>query len=253
MFQALLNRLQPVAQHAQRVVARVFLRWCTPRGDSPLVGTIADLVRSKPQLVAENLLLRQQLIVLNRSGKRPQCTRADRALLVVLTSKVQHWREALLIVRPETVLRWHREGVRLFWQGKSRATSQGPRIAAETIARIKEMAARNRRWGADRLRGELRKLGITVAKRTMQRHMRQARPSPQCGQTWATFRRNHAKDSWACDFVQLADVYFRPLFALVVTALGARRIVHVGVTRAPTDAWVAQQLREATPFGHAPN
>ncbi len=114
------------------------------------------------------------------------------------------------------------------------------------------MAASNRLWGADRIRGELRKLGIAVAKRTIQRHMRRARPSPPRGQTWATFRRNHAKEICACDFVQRTDVWFRPLFALVITALGSRRIVHVGVTRAPTDAWVAQQLREATPFGHAP-
>ena len=114
------------------------------------------------------------------------------------------------------------------------------------------MAASNRLWGADRIRGELLKLGITVAKRTIQRHMRQARPSPHRGQTWATFLRNHAQDIWACDFVQLTDVWFRPLFALVVTELGSRRIVHVGVTRSPTDAWVAQQLREATPFGAAP-
>ncbi len=252
MLQFLRNRLQPVAPRALRVVARVFSRWCKPLAHSPMFGTIADLARSKPQLVAENLLLRQQLIVLNRAGKRPRCTRADRVLLIVLASRVQHWREALLIIRPETVLRWHRAGVRLFWQAKSRATSQEPRIAVETIALIKEMAVSNRLWGADRIRGELLKLGISVAKRTIQRYMRQARPSPPRGQSWRTFLRNHAKDIWACDFVQLTDVYFRPLFAFVVTELESRRIVHVGVTRAPTDEWVAQQLREATPFGAAP-
>jgi len=132
----------------------------------------------------------------NRAGKRPRCTRADRALLVVLASKVQHRREALLIIRPETVLRWHRAGLRLLWQAKSRATSQEPRISAETIALVQEMAASNRLWGADRIRGELLKLGITVAKRTIQRHMRQARPSPPRGQSWATFLRNHAAETW---------------------------------------------------------
>ena len=252
MLQVLRNRLRPVARRAMRIVGRVFSRWCKPLADSPLVGTIADLARSKPQLVAENLLLRQQLLVLNRAGKRPRCTRADRALVVALASKVQRWREALLIVRPETVLRWHRQGWRLFWKAQSRATSQEPKIAVETIALIKQMAASNRLWGADRIRGELLKLGITAAKRTIQRHMRHARPSPPRGQTWATFLRNHATDIWACDFVQLTDVWFRPLFAFVVTALGTRRIVHIGVTRAPTDDWVAQQLREATPFGAAP-
>ena len=252
MLHVLRNRLRPVAERARRAVGRVFSRWCKPLADSPLVGTIADLARSKPQPVAENLLLRQQLLMLNRAAKRPRCTRADRVLFVVLASKVRHWREALLILRPETVLRWHRAGGRLFWQAKFRATSQEPRIAPETIALIKEVAANNRLWGADRIRGELLKLGITVAKRTIQRHMRQARRSPPRGQTWATFLRNHATDIWACDFVQLTDAWFRPLFALVVTELGSRRIVHVGVTRAPTDAWVAQQLREAAPFGAAP-
>jgi putative transposase len=252
MFRSLRNRLRLVAQRALRIVARVYSRWCKPLPASPLVGTIADLARSKPQLVAENLRLCQQFLVLNRAGKRPHCTHADRALVVALASKVRHWREALLIVRPETVLRWHRQGWRLFWKAKSRARSQEPKIAVETVALIKEMAANNRLWGADRIRGELRKLGITVAKCTIQRHMRQARPSPPRGQTWAAFLRNHARDTRACDFVQLTDAWFRPLFAFVVTALGSRRIVHVGVTRAPTDGWVAQQLREATPFGAAP-
>ncbi len=252
MLQFLRKRLQPVVQRALRVVGRVFSRWCRPLADAPLVGTIADLARRKPQLVAENVLLRQQLVVLNRAGQRPHRTRADRVLVVVLASTVQHWREALRIIRPATVLRWYRAGLRLFWQAKSRATSQEPRIAAETIARIKELAASNRLWGADRIRGELRKLGIAVAKRTIQRHMRQARPSPPRGQTWATFLRNHATDIWACDCVQRTDAWFRPLFAFVITALGSRRVVHVGVTRTPTDAWVAQQLRAAIPCGAAP-
>ncbi len=147
--------------------------------------------------------------------------------------QVRHWRDALRIVRPETVLRWHRAGLRLFWKAQSRAPSQEPRIAPGTIALVREMAASNRLWGADRIRGELLKVGITVAKRTIQRHMRQARPSPPRGQTWATSLRNHAKDIWACDFVQRTDVWFRPLFALVITKLGSRRIVHIGATRAP--------------------
>ncbi len=110
----------------------------------------------------------------------------------------------------------------------------------------------NRLWGADRIRGELLKLDINVAKRTIQRYMRRTRPSRPRGQTWATFLRNHANDMWACDFLHVTDIFFRPLFAFFITELGSRRIVHVGVTRSPTDAWAAQQLREATPFGLAP-
>jgi len=114
------------------------------------------------------------------------------------------------------------------------------------------MARENRLWGAERIRGELRKLGIAVCKRTVQKYMRQARPPRKPGQTWGTFLRIHARDIWACDFLQLTDLFFRPVFAFFVVELATRRVVHLGVTRSPTDAWVAQQLREATPEGRTP-
>ncbi len=113
------------------------------------------------------------------------------------------------------------------------------------------MAAANRLWGAERIRGELLTLDIRVAKRTIQTYMRGARP-PHSGQTWATFLHNHAHDIWAADFVQLTDLLFRPIYAFFVVELASRRVVHVGVTRHPGDAWVAQQLREVTPFGDHP-
>ena len=114
------------------------------------------------------------------------------------------------------------------------------------------MARNNRLWGVKRIQGELLKLDITVSKRTVRRYMRKVRPPRPHGQNWATFLQNHAREIWACDFLQLHDAFFRPLFAFFITELGSRRIVHVGVTRSPTDTWVAQQLREATPFGKAP-
>jgi len=125
-------------------------------------------------------------------------------------------------------------------------------VAAETIALIRELAAADRLWGAERIRGELLKLDVRVAKWTVQKYMREARPPRRTGQPWATFLRNHAGDIWACDFLPVADLLFRPVYAFFVVALGSRRVVHVGVTRHPTDAWVAQQLREATPLGHHP-
>ena len=125
-------------------------------------------------------------------------------------------------------------------------------MAAETIALIREMATANRLWDADRIRGELLKLDIRVSKRTIQRYLRQARPPRRSGQRWATFVRNHAGAIWACDFLPVTDLRFRPLYAFFIIALGSRRVVHVGVTRHPTDAWVAQQLREATPFDERP-
>jgi transposase InsO family protein len=114
------------------------------------------------------------------------------------------------------------------------------------------MAGENHLWGAERIRGELLKLGIAVGKRTIQRHMRRTRPPRPGGQTWGTVLRTHGREIWACDFLQVTDLFLRPVFAFFVVELGSRRVVHVGVTRSPTDAWVAQQLREATPEGVGP-
>ena len=249
---SILKQIQSVVRDGLRALRTAMSCLTKPITLAPAAGTFAGLARSKPQLIAENMVLRQQLIVLNRSVKRPRFTQTDRALFVLLANRLQTWKDALLIVKPETVLRWHRQGFRLFWKRKARATSQAPKIPAETITMIREMAANNRLWGADRIQGELLKVNIKVAKRTIQRYMRQARPPRLPGQTWATFIRNHAQDIWACDFLQIHDVFFRPLFAFFITELGSRRIVHVGVTRTPTDEWTAQQLREATPFGASP-
>jgi len=167
-------------------------------------------------------------------------------------SLVHGWQAALLIVQPDTVLRWHRHAFRLVWRATSTTALKRPQIAPATVALIKRMAAENPLWGTERVRGELIKRGIRVGKRTVQRHMRSARPLRPRGQTWATFLHNHAADVWACDFLPVIDLRFRALFAFFIVDLGSRRVVHVGVTRHPTDAWVAQQLREATPFGLAP-
>jgi len=140
-------------------------------------------------LVAENAFLRQQLVVLARPVTRPVPTPADRLRLVVLARLVRGWRAALPIVQPATLLRWHRQGFRLVWRATSRGASTRPQVPAETVAAIKQLAAENRLWGAERIRGELRKLGIRVGQRTVQRHMRAARPlRPRGGgQAWATW------------------------------------------------------------------
>ena len=229
-----------------------FVTWTKPDTTSLMPGTLTDLVRSKSELVAENALLRQQLIILRRQVKRPACTKTDRMLLVLLARMVRTWKQALVIVKPETLLRWHRQGFKLFWKYKSRAASLKPRLSQETISLIQEMASNNRLWGAERIRGELLKLGIRVCKRTIQKYMRHVRTPRQQGQTWATFLHNHVQNIWACDFLQVTDLFFRSLFAFFIIDLHSRRVVHVGVTRSPTDAWTAQQLREATPFGQGP-
>jgi putative transposase len=235
-----------------RSIHHRFVLLTKPDTTSLLLGTLTDLSRSKSELVAENAFLRQQLIILRRQVKRPACTRTDRILLVLLARMVQTWKQALFIVQPETLLRWHRQGFKLFWKYKSRAASLTPRISPETVSLIKEMARDNRLWGAERIRGELLKLGIRVCKRTIQKYMKHARSPRQRGQNWATFLQNHAKDMWACDFLQVTDLFFRSLFAFFILDMSSRRVIHVGVTRSPTDAWTAQQLREATPYGQGP-
>jgi len=229
-----------------------FLSWTKPLTPSLLLETLADLGRSKAELIAENALLRQQLIILSRQVKRPACSRSDRTLLVLLARLVRTWQQALFIVQPETLLRWHRDLLRLVWKRRSQPASHTPKVAAETIALIREMAAKNRLWGAERIRGELLKLDIHVCKRTIQKDMRRVRTLQPRGQRWATFLRNHAADIWACDFLQVTDLFFRPLFAFFIIELKSRKVIHVGVTRSPTDPWVAQHLREATPYGQAP-
>jgi transposase InsO family protein len=217
-----------------------------------MAGTGADLLRSRAQLLAENALLRQQLIVLRRSVTRPVLTSTDRALLVLLAGRVRAWRQALLVVQPETLLRWHRAGFRALWRWKSRPGPGRPPLPAETVDLIRRMAAENPLWGAERIRGELAKLGLRVAKRTIQAYLHGSRAPRPRGQRWATFLRNHASGIWACDFLAVTDALFRPLYAFFVVELATRRVVHVGATRHPTDAWVAQQLREATPFDRCP-
>jgi len=218
-----------------------------------LVGLVEDAFRSREALLAENTLLRQQLIVAARSVGRPSFKAHERGLMVLLASLVHGWRSAILLVQPQTVLRWHRHGFRLFWRWKSRhPRAVAPRVAAETVELIQGMARNNRLWGAERIRGEILKLGIRVAKRTVQKYMRSARRQPPRSQSWATFLRNHMHQTWACDFIQTYDIWFRPLFALFIIELGSRKVVTVGVTSNPSYAWVAQQLRNATAFGIGP-
>jgi hypothetical protein len=168
-----------------------------------LAGLAADAFRSRDELIVENALLRQQLIVAARANARCMFKPHERALIVFWASVVRHWRSAVLVVQPETVLRWHRHGFRLFWGWKSRRQLRTePRIKSQTVDLIRTMARDNRLWGAERIRDELLKLGIRVAKRTVQKYMRAARPRPPSGQIWATFLRNHLHQIWACDFVQ---------------------------------------------------
>ena len=232
-------------------VTRHFKVWTKPTTARLVMSSLADLPRSRTDLIAENAMLRQQLIILNRQVKRPKLSYRDRIRLVFLARCTQFWQNALHIVQPDTLLRWHRDLFRLYWRWKSSRTKRRRQyIPQETIDLIKQMANENPLWGAEKIRGELLKLAIEVSKRTVQRYMPKVRR--KTGQHWATFLKNHAGNIWACDFTVVYDLLFRPIYVFIIMEMKTRRIVQTGVTSAPTDAWTAQQLREATPWGTVP-
>ena len=247
----LLTSLTRPVQHWSRHVYHRLLRWMRPTRHSLLAGTFTDLTRTKSDLIAENALLRQQLIMLRRQVKRPACTKSDRVLLVVLARAVRRWKQALFIVQPATLIGWHRQAFRWYWRQRSKPASTRPKIPAESVALIQTMACDNRLWGAERIRGELLKLGIHVSKRTIQKYLWKPR-TPPSAQAWRTFLHNHAHEIWTCDFLPVTDLFFRSLFVFFIIELQRRKVIHIAVTRHPTDVWVSQQVREATPFGQAP-
>ena len=249
----------------EKIVAgakKVVIAWARSIGETvkrlvkpshAMAAAAHDAVRPRTELVAENALLRQQLIVARRKIKRPPLRDGDRFLMVLLARFNGAWRDALHLVKPDTLLRWHRDLFKLLWRRKSRSRGNQPRrLDGEVIELIRTMARDNVLWGAERIRGELLKLGIRVSKRTIQKYMKQARPPRRHSQTWKAFLKNHGNHIWACDFLQLHDALFRPIFAFFIVKHGTREVVHVGVTRSPSDQWTAQQLREATPLGEGP-
>jgi putative transposase len=237
-----------------QAIKRSLRQWTKPDNHSLALNAILDMARSKSELLLENALLRQQLTVLQRQVQRPKLSWRDRALFVLLASKLRSWKQALVIVQPDTLLRWHRDLFRWVWRRKSKPEKkQGrPPLADKVIALIKRMAEENRTWGARRIRGELLKLGLRVSKSAIQKYIQEVRKSHPSKQNWSTFLRNHANQIWACDFLQTYDALFRTIFVFVIIELGSRRVVHFGVTRHPTDRWIAQHLRNATPFGEGP-
>jgi putative transposase len=224
-----------------------------PRG--VMSGAVVDVTRSRSELILENMLLRQQLIVLQRRVKKPELTWRERITLVLLARWVgERWQEALMLVQPETILRWHRDMYCMVWRRKSKPRGSGgrPRLSLDKVRLIQQMALENRRWGAERIHGELLKLGIRVAKSTIQKYIWRVREGLPRSQGWKTFLHNHGSQIWACDFLQTYDVFFRAIFVYVIIEVGSRRVVHFNVTRSPSDDWLAQQMREATPFGEGP-
>jgi transposase InsO family protein len=216
-----------------------------------LAAAVSAFFKSRAALQLENLALRHQLGVLQRCVKRPKLAPADRLLWVWLFAVWSGWRSALIIVKPNTVIAWHRRSFRLFWTWKVRRGQPGrPAVSKEIRQLIRRLSRENPLWGAPRIHGELLKLGIDVGETSVGKYLMRHREPPS--QTWRTFLENHVKTMVSVDFFTVPTISFRVLYVFLVLAHDRRRIVHFNVTAHPTAEWTAQQLREAFPFDQVP-
>ena len=215
-----------------------------------VMAVLAAPFRSKSRLEAENAALRHQLIVLRRKlPGRVRLTNNDRWFFIQLYRWFPSILKALTIIRPETLVRWHRAGFRCYWRWKSCPRGGRPQIDTE-CALIRRMSIENPLWGASRIHGELLKLGFAVAQSSVAIYMIKRRGPPSQG--WSTFLRNHAPDIAAMDLFVVPTIGFDLLYAFVVIRLGRRELVWINVTTSPTAEWITQQLTEAFPWDAAP-
>jgi transposase InsO family protein len=215
------------------------------------LAVLASPFRSKLRLEAENAVLRHQLIVLRRRPRgRVRLTNHDRWFFIQLYRWFPAILQVLTMIRPETLVRWHRAGFRCYWRWKSRALGGRPQIETELRVLIRRMSVENPLWGAPRIHGELLKLGFQVAESSVARYMVKGRGRPSHG--WRIFLHNHAPDIAAMDLFVVPTIGFKLLYAFVIVRLDRRDLVWINVTAHPTAEWVARQLTEAFPWNEAP-
>ena len=208
-------------------------------------------LRSQRALALENLVLRHQLEVLGRSVRKPRLSNRDRIFWVFIMRIWKDWRRPLTIVRPETVIRWHRQGFRLYWRWKSRPRWPGRRSVPKEISDlIRRMSRANPLWGAPRIHGELLKLGIDISQATVSKYMVRHRKPPS--QSWRAFLNNHARDIVSVDFFTVPTGTMRVLFVFLVLNIERRKVVHFNVTESPTAEWTGRQIVDAFPWDSAP-
>jgi hypothetical protein len=211
----------------------------------------ASPFKSKRRLEAENAALRHQLFVLQRRVRgRVQLTSGDRLFLVILYRWFPSVLKAITIIRPETLVRWHRAGFRRYWRWKSCSFGGRPQIAANLRSLIRRMSAENPLWGAPRIHGELLKLGFEVAQSSVAKYMVKRSGPPSQG--WRTFLRNHAPDVAAMDLFVVPTIGLDLLYGLVIVRLARRDLVWINVTTNPSADWIARQITEAFPWNEAP-
>jgi len=207
-------------------------------------------LRSRARLEAENLVLRRQVLILSRKSSRARLRNLDRLILVWLYRIFPTLLSAIAVVKPETVIRWHRRGFRAYWHWKSRRRGGRPRIDRELRHLIRRMSHENPLWGAPRIHGELLMLGIEVAQSTVAKYIsRSGRPTSQ---GWKTFLRNHAAGIASLDLSVVRTISFKLLYGLVILGHLRRQMVRIAVTTNPTAEWIAGQVTEAFPWDEAP-
>jgi transposase InsO family protein len=217
-----------------------------------LVYWLCSRVNSRRRLEAENLVRRHQVNILRRRApKRLRLSNLDRLIFVWLHRLCPVVADAVTIIRPETVIRWHRQGFRAFWRWKSRSRGGRPAIPREIRDLIREMSCANWLWGAPRIHGELLKLGIEVSQSTVAKYIVNRLGQP--GQSWMTFLRNHTAEITAADLLVVPTIGFKLLYCLVLLEHGRRKFVHCAVTAHPTAEWVTRQITEAFPWDTAPS
>ena len=219
-----------------------------------LIGWFISVFRSREDLMLENLALRQQLLALRARRPRRRVSALQKLFWIVLRKLWADWKKPLILVRPRTVVGWHRAGFRLYWRLISRVHKPGGRkpVSKEIRALIFRMAAENPTWGAPRIHGELLKLGFDISEPTVSRWLRRVPRTPDRAQRWVTFLRNHREAIAAMDFFTVPTITFGVLYCFFVISHDRRKILRCNVTRYPGALWIVQQMREAWPYASTP-
>lgn len=212
-----------------------------------LFAALKAIFSPKTNLIFENISLRQQLIVYQRSVKRPEIKNIDRVFWVWLSKIWSNWKASLIVVEAATVIGWHRKGFKLYWKRKSRSIGR-PTIDWQLIKLIRKFQKENPTWSAQRIQGELAKLGLKVSDNTVTKYMAKVKGENLKRQRWLTFLRNHAKHIVGIDFFVARTIFFQAIYVFVAISHQRRKIVHFGVTSNPRSAWAIQQLRETFAF-----
>ena len=212
-----------------------------------LIAAARVFFQSRTDTAVEVLALRQQVAVLKRRRPRPPLRPLDRLFWTLLRATWSRWKDALVIVKPETVVSWHRAGFRLYWRWKSRWRDGRPRIKEEIRVLIRRLSQENSDWGAPKIHGELQKLGFVLSERTVARYLRSLQRRGDPAKKWLAFLRNHREAIVALDLFTVPTATFRVLYCFFVIEHGRRRILHFNVTPHPSADWIVQQLRETFP------